>query len=465
MPSGKEVSAVLGHIDLHLSSSVERLFALLRIPSVSSHPDRAANCAQAASWLCDTLAAMGLAARVCATAGHPVVVAQHRCGGIGPRVLFYGHYDVQPAEPLELWTYPPFEPRLIDGPHGKRITARGAVDDKGQVLMFLEALRAWKEAGSGIPVEVTVLLEGEEEVGSPNLEPFLRANRDLLSADTVLISDTGMWDIDTPAITTRLRGLAYVQLTLKGPTRDLHSGLFGGSALNPVNALTCILGALHDANGRVQVPAFYDDVRELPPEQVREWDALGFDEQAFLNAIGLSDPAGERDRPPLQRLWARPTADINGIWGGYTGPGAKTIIPAEASAKLSFRLVPDQDPEAIFAGLKRFVAERLPGDARVEYEVFTGAPAIAVPTDTPWVRAARAALMEEYGRSPVMMGCGGSIPVVDAIKRVLGLDSVLMGFGLDGDQVHSPNEKFELRCFHHGIRSHARLLGHLAGVA
>jgi acetylornithine deacetylase/succinyl-diaminopimelate desuccinylase-like protein len=311
---------------------------------------------------------------------------------------------------------------------------------------------------------VTVLLEGEEEVGSPSLEPFLQINRQELAADVAVISDTGMWDIDTPAITTRLRGLVYVQINLKGPERDLHSGMYGGSALNPLNALTRILGELQDRQGRIQVPGFYDQVRSISPAQERQWAALGFDEAAFLGGIGLSRPAGEAGVPGLQRLWARPTADINGIWGGYTGPGAKTVIAAEAHAKLSFRLVPDQEPATILEGLKRFVADRLPSDARVDYEVLGLAPAIDVPTNSAWVRAAGAALKDEFGREPVLMGCGGSIPVVDSLRRIVGLDSLLVGFGLEDDQPHSPGEKFELRCFQRGLRSHIRMLGQFANA-
>ena len=457
------LAAVLDRVEAGLDAARARWFELLRIPSVSAQPTHAADCGRAAEWLRAELAAIGFAARVLPTAGHPVVLAHHAGTGPGPRLLYYGHYDVQPAEPFELWTTPPFEPVLSDGPHGPRISARGAVDDKGQVMMWLQALRAWHEQAGGPPCPVTVLIEGEEEVGSSNLEPFLAEHRDALAADIAIISDTGMWDIDTPAITTRLRGMVYVELTLHAAERDLHSGLFGGTALNPINALTRILGALHDEAGRIQLPGFYDGVAETPPERLAEWQALGFDEGRFLGGIGLSVPVGERGRAPLERMWARPTADINGIWGGYTGAGSKTVIAAQASAKVSFRLVPGQDPAAVFEAFKRFVAERTPADARVTFELFGSAPGIEIATDSGWVSAARAALEDEYGRPAVLMGSGGSIPVVESMRRILGVDSLLMGFGLADDQVHSPNEKFEWRCFHHGLRSHARLLGKLAG--
>jgi acetylornithine deacetylase/succinyl-diaminopimelate desuccinylase-like protein len=300
-------------------------------------------------------------------------------------------------------------------------------------------------------------------VGSPNLEAFLAANRAELAAEVAVISDTGMWDIDTPAITTRLRGMAYTQLELRAAARDLHSGIFGGSALNVVNLLTRILGELHDADGRVQVPGFYDGVAELPAALAAEWAGLGFDEAAFLGGVGLSRPVGERGRPALERMWARPTADINGIWGGYQGPGSKTVIAAEAGAKVSFRLVPGQDPAAVVDGFRQFVRERLPPDATAEVTVFSASPGVEVPVGSRFVSAARAALAAEYGRPAVMMGAGGSIPVVNSFKQVMGLDSLLIGFGLDDDQVHSPNEKFEWRCLRQGMRSHARLLGLLSG--
>ena len=406
---------------------------------------------------------MGFTAGLRPTAGHPVVVGHHPGPGPGaPHLLFYGHYDVQPADPLALWTSPPFGPSIVQGPHGPRVVARGAVDDKGQTMMWLEALRAWHTVAGGPPCRVTVLIEGEEEVGSPSLDSFLAANREELTADVAVISDTGMWDIDTPAITTRLRGLVYAQIDLFAAKRDLHSGIYGGSALNPINALTRILGGLHDEQGRVQIPGFYDGIAEIPAQQAAEWAALGFDEAAFLGDIGLSVPVGERGRPPLQRLWARPTADLNGIWGGYTGEGSKTVIAAEAHAKLSCRLVPGQDPAKIAEGIRRFVQDRLPADARAEVTIFSTTPGIEVPADSPWVRAARTALTEEYGRPAVLIGSGGSIPVVESMRRLLGLDSLLVGFGLNDDQVHSPNEKFELRCLHQGTRSHARMLAAFA---
>ena len=458
--------AVLRVLEANQSATEAQLASLLRIPSVSAQPDHDADCAASAAFLAEALGKIGFTVRVDATAGKPIVFATHPgpAGerGAGPRLLFYGHYDVQPAEPLEPWDTAPFEPVIVDGPHGRRIVARGAVDDKGQVMTWLAALGAWHAAAGGPPVPVTVLIEGEEEIGSPSLETYLEAHRGELAADVAIISDTGMWDVDTPALTTRLRGLAYVEVTLEGPSRDLHSGLYGGAALNPLNALTAILGGLHDPAGRVAIPGFYDGIANISDELRTTWDALGFDEAEFLGEIGLAHPAGEPGRGALERRWARPTADINGLWGGYQGHGAKTVIARAASAKVSFRLVPGQSPAAIVAGFERFVRERLPADARVSFAHFGAAPAIEVDAASPFIAAAAEALTAEYERPAVLIGSGGSIPVVESFKRILGLDSVLMGFGLDDDQVHGPNEKFELVCLHRGARAHARLLDRMA---
>ena len=459
---------VLDHLAADTDGAIARWFEWLRIPSVSAQPAHAGDCRRAAEWLRGQLAGMGFDVKICETPGHPVVLAHHPgpakgASGSTPHLLYYGHYDVQPAEPLDLWSSPPFDPRLVDHPLGPRVVARGAVDDKGQVMLWLEALRAWIAAHGTPPARVTVLVEGEEEVGSVNLDAVLAARRDGLAADVAVISDTNMWARGAPAITTRLRGLAYTELRLRAAARDLHSGLFGGSALNAANLLARILGALHDPQGRVAVPGFYDGAAEPSAADQTSWAALGFDETAFLGGIGLSHPVGERDRSALERLWGRPTADVNGIWGGYAGPGAKTVIPAEAGAKVSFRLVPGQNPERIVTMFRSFVDALLPPDARAEIVTLSTAPGIAIPADSRFVRAADAALRAEFGRPAVLVGSGGSIPVVESLRRLLGLDTLLMGFGLDDDQVHSPDEKFDLACFTSGTRAHARLLGQLAG--
>ena len=448
------------------AATTQRWLDWLRIPSISAQPAYAADCRRAAEFARADLAGLGFSVSIRETQGQPVVVAHHPGpGGTDiPHLLYYGHYDVQPADPLELWTSPPFEPVITDGPHGKRVVARGAVDDKGQVSMWLSAFRAWHEATGTMPVRITVLIEGEEEIGSPNLERFIAANAGEFAADIAVISDTGMWDIDTPALTTSLRGMSSMEVKLRGPDKDLHSGMFGGAALNPINALTAALGQLRDATGRIQIPGFYDGVRDISPELAAQWDGLGFDEARFLGDLDLNIPSGEIDRTPLERLWSRPTADINGIWGGYQGPGSKTVIASEASAKISFRLVPGQIPARIADGFEAFMRARVPADAKLEFTRYGQNPGIEIATDNRFMGAARAALAEEYGRPAVLIGCGGSIPVVGGFHRVLGIDSLLMGFGLEDDQVHSPNEKFEIRCFHHGLRSHIRLLGKLGTV-
>ena len=469
--TGAATDAVLTKAAALMPEAVAAWSDFLRIPSISAQPDHAGDCRQAAAWARDALAKLGFAAALHETEGHPVVLATHPgpdpgpdldLGAAAPHLLYYGHYDVQPPEPLELWPSPPFTPTLVDGPRGQRMVARGAVDDKGQVAAWLGAFAAWFAATGTLPVRLTVLLEGEEEIGSPHLEPFLTGARAQLAADAAVISDTNLWDFTTPAITTGLRGLLYVEIRARAASRDLHSGLFGGVACNPINELVRALGALRDAAGLVQIPGFYDGVAEPDAAQKTAWAALGFDAAAFLGDVGLTTPSGETGRGVLERLWARPTADLNGIWGGYAGPGAKTVIPAEAGAKISFRLVPGQNPEAILAGLKRFLAARVHPDLKLDYALFGAAPGIAVATDLPVVAAARAALAEEYSRLPVLIGCGASIPVVESLKRVLGLETLLMGFGLDDDQIHSPGEKFEIACFEHGLRAHIRLLGHLA---
>jgi len=453
---------VLARIDANFADAQARWMDWLRIPSVSAQPAHAADSRRAAEYAVAQLADIGFRISVRDTAGAPCVVGHHPGpGGDVPHLLYYGHYDVQPAEPLELWTHPPFEPTLVDGPHGKRVYARGAVDDKGQVSMWLNAFRAWHAETGTLPCRVSVLIEGEEEISSINFKPFVAANRDELRADVAVISDTGMWDIDTPALTSALRGIVYLQVDLRAANLDLHSGMYGGSALNPINALVTALGQLKDASGRIQVPGFYDGVRDISPALAQQWAALGFDEARYLRDIGMTTPYGEAGRTALERLWARPTCDINGIWGGYQGPGSKTVIAAEASAKVSFRLVPGQDPEKVVAGFKQFMQDHVPADAKLSFQLFGCGAGLEIPTGDRFVQAAAKALEAEYGKPPAMIGCGGSIPVVETLLGELGLNTVLMGFGLDDDQVHSPNEKFEVRCFHKGMRAHARLLGAL----
>jgi acetylornithine deacetylase/succinyl-diaminopimelate desuccinylase-like protein len=457
--------AVFAHIDMAADAALERWAEFLRIPSVSTDPAYNDRTREAAEWAAAQLRDIGFDASVRPTDGHPMVVAHHPGpDASAPRVLYYGHYDVQPPDPVAEWDTGPFTPTIVDGPRGRRMVARGAVDDKGQVMTFIEALRAWKTVHGSLPVAATVFLEGEEECGSPSLIPFLTANKAELAADVCVVSDTGTWDLDTPAITTRLRGLLYTELTVRGPSHDLHSGIYGGAAPNPLNALTRVLGGLHDDEGRVNIPGFYDAVEELDPAVRESWAALGADERAFLESIGVQAAGGETERSILEKVWARPTCDINGAIGGYTGAGAKTVIPAQASAKISFRLVPEQDPDRIGELFRRFVAARMPSGAQWQLDVHKGAPAFRVPTESPYLAAAADALETVYHKRPVLIGSGGSIPVVEQFKRVLGMDTLLMGFGLDDDRMHSPNEKFELTCFERGMKSHAALLARLGAM-
>jgi acetylornithine deacetylase/succinyl-diaminopimelate desuccinylase-like protein len=381
----------------------------------------------------------------------------------GPHVLFYGHYDVQPVDPLNLWKTPPFEPRIETLPDGRKIiVARGACDDKGQAMTFIEACRAFKTVTGKLPLPITMMIEGEEECGSKNLFGFVRDNADEFKLDLALVCDTAMWDQKTPAVTTSLRGLVYEDVKIICADRDLHSGVFGGAAQNPLRLLSEILGAMWDANGRVTIPGFYDGVKELPADIKADLKGLGLTPEKFLGPIGLKQPSGEKDRMLIEMITTRPTAEVNGMIGGYTGEGAKTVIPGEASAKVSFRLVGEQNPEKIRDAFRAFVRSRLPADCKVEFGNFGLAPAIQLSFDNPALTKARAVLADEWGHKAVAVGAGGSIPIVADFKNVLGMDSLLVGFALDDDRVHSPNEKFDLTCYHKGIRSWARILDALS---
>jgi acetylornithine deacetylase/succinyl-diaminopimelate desuccinylase-like protein len=378
-------------------------------------------------------------------------------------VLFYGHYDVQPVDPLNLWKTPPFEPRVETLPDGRKIiVARGACDDKGQAMTFIEACRAFKAVNGKLPLPITTMIEGEEECGSRNLFKFVRDNAAEFKLDLALVCDTAMWDADTPAITTSLRGLVYEDVKITCADRDLHSGVFGGAAQNPLRLLSAILGAMWDGNGRVTIPNFYDGVKELPADIKADLKGLNLTPEKFLGPIGLKKASGEKDRMLIEMVTTRPTAEINGIIGGYTGEGAKTVIPGEASAKVSFRLVGEQDPGKIRDAFRAFVRERLPSDCKVEFGNFGLAPPLQLSFDNPALNKARDVLAQEWGHKAVTVGAGGSIPIVADFKSVLGMDSLLVGFALDDDRVHSPNEKFDLKCYHKGIRSWARILHALA---
>jgi acetylornithine deacetylase/succinyl-diaminopimelate desuccinylase-like protein len=454
------LDAVLARIDADLPQSLERLLDLLRIPSISTDPAFKSDCARAADWLVEDLKSLGFDASSRPTPGHPMVVAH---GGEGDKhLLFYGHYDVQPVDPLSLWDRDPFDPEIQDTPKGRVIRARGASDDKGQLMTFLEACRAWKAVHGRLPGKLTIFLEGEEESGSPSLIPFMQDNATELHADLALICDTGLFADKTPAIVTMLRGLLGEEFTIHAANKDLHSGMYGGAAQNPIRVLSKILANMHDAKGRITIPHFYDGVTELPDAIRQQWQSLAFDHASFLGDVGLSVPAGELDRTPLEMLWSRPTAEINGIWGGYTGDGFKTVLPAEAHAKVSFRLVGAQDPDALRKHFRAWVEAQLPADCTVEWKSHGNSPAGVMSIEDPAFEAARVALSEEWGRPAAYVGCGGSIPIAGYFKTYLGMDAMLTGFGRDDDQIHSPNEKYDLECYHKGIRSWARVLEKLS---
>ena len=454
------LAPVLDRIDADLKAATARLMALLRIPSISTDPAYAADVDRAAEWLAADLSSMGFAAAKHPTTGHPMVVGT---GGTGDRhLLFYGHYDVQPVDPLELWHRDPFDPAIEETPKGRVIRGRGSSDDKGQLMTFVEACRAWVAVHGELPCKLTLFFEGEEESGSPSLVPYLEAQKEALKADLALICDTGLFDSRVPAITTMLRGLLGEEIIITGPDKDLHSGMYGGAAMNPIRVLSQIIASLHDETGRITVPGFYDGIPEPSDEVKAQWEALGFDEAAFLGDVGLSTLAGEQGRTALEMLWSRPTCEVNGIIGGYTGAGFKTVLPSKASAKISFRLVAGQDPLKLRESFRAMVQEMLPPDCTVEFKGHGASPASVMSTEDPAFEAARQALSDEWPDPAAFIGSGGSIPVAGYFKTILEMDSMLIGFGKDDDAIHSPNEKYDVESFHKGIRSWARVLDALA---
>ncbi|MGZ5854226.1 MAG: M20/M25/M40 family metallo-hydrolase [Xanthobacteraceae bacterium] len=462
----QQLDNVLARIDSERDASLARLFDFLRIQSISTDPAFAPQCRAAAEFVAKDLTSLGFETSLRPTAGHPVVVgksADAGSNGSAPRILFYGHYDVQPVDPLDLWETPPFEPRLGTSSDGRKcVVARGACDDKGQVMTFIEACRAFKAVTGKLPLPITMMIEGEEECGSAHLFGFVKDNAAELKRDLALVCDTSMWDPKTPMVTTSLRGLVYEEVKLTCADRDLHSGLFGGAAQNPIRVLSRILADMQDKNGRVTIPGFYEGVKDLPKDIKADLKKLKLTPKEFLGPVGLKQPAGEKNRMLIEQIATRPTAEINGIIGGYTGEGAKTVIPGKAMAKVSFRLVGNQNPEKIRKALRAFVKKRLPVDCTVEFGNFGSAPAISLPFDNSALTKTRAALAAEWGKKAITVGEGGSIPIVGDFKRVLGMDTIMVGFALDDDRVHSPNEKFDLTSFHKGTRSWARILAALA---
>ena len=458
----QDVRAAVTAVDKYLKTEaarfVDELKDLLRIPSVSAQPVHKPDMQRAAEWVRDQCTQAGLAAEIVPTAGHPIVYAEWTKAPGAPTVLVYGHYDVQPPDPLDQWVTPPFEPTVRDG----RLYARGATDDKGQMLTHIKSVEAWMKTAGALPVNVKFVIEGEEEVGSNNLDIFLEKEKQKLKCDVAVISDTAQFAPGVPAITYGLRGIIAVEITLKGPQQDLHSGVFGGSVANPANAAAKLIASLHDDKGRVRIPKFYDDVVPLTKKERAEFAKLPFKESQYLKSLGLKKPHGEAKFTTLERRWARPTCDVNGMISGYTGVGPKTIVPAQATIKLTCRLVANQKPKRIVESLKKHAAKQLLPGIRMEFQDFHGAPGVVCDLNSPYMQAARQAVAAGFGKPPVMIREGGSIPVVGSFKQILGVDTLLLGWGQNTDNLHSPNESFRLEDFHGGIKSSAHLWGELA---
>lgn len=447
------------YTEANFSRFKSELFDLLRIPSVSTDSRHKEDVRTAARFLENQFRNIGLEhVTVFNTPGHPIVYGDFLHAPGKPTVLVYGHYDVQPAEPLHLWTNPPFEPTELGGD----VYARGASDDKGQAYIHVKAIESWLKTDGTLPVNVKIILEGEEEIGSPNLIPFLKEHRQRLACDMVLVSDTSMFDKDVPSITYGLRGLAYMQVEVTGANRDLHSGVYGGTVANPINALAEIISKLKDADGRITIPGFYDDVVPLTDADREAYARLPFDEVRYKKELGIAKVAGEAGYSTLERASARPTLDCNGIWGGYQGEGAKTVLPGKAGTKISMRLVPNQDPHRVSRLFTDHVQALAPEGVTVVVEEHHGGMPAATPLDFVGMRAAAQAFAEVYGKEPLFTREGGSIPIVAAFKSVLDAETILMGFGLNSDAIHAPNEKFSLNDFRRGIltsSSFFRILG------
>jgi acetylornithine deacetylase/succinyl-diaminopimelate desuccinylase-like protein len=454
------LDAVLAKIDTDLDAALDRLMGLLRLQSVSTDPAYKEQVNKAADWLVEDLKSLGVDASKRDTPMHPMVVGH--VGNIGPHLLFYGHYDVQPVDPIELWGHDPFEPFIEDRNGIKVIRGRGTSDDKGQLMTFMEACRAWIAVHGELPCKITFLFEGEEETGSPSLVPFMEANKDELKADLALICDTGMVAKGVPSIASQLRGMLKDEMTIHGPAMDLHSGHYGGPAINPLKEISRIIASFHDDEGRVTIDGFYDDVIEIGDNLKAQWETCGFDEAEYMEGAGLTTPAGEQGYSILEQQWSRPTLEINGMWGGYQGAGTKTVIPAQAHAKITCRLVGDMDPDDIRIKLRAHVEGMLRPDASVTWDNdLEGAPPSVMNTDRPEFEQARQALSAEWDREAVFVGMGGSIPIAGHFKTVLDMDAMLIGFASEDDRIHSPNEKYDVEAFHKGMRSWARVLAAL----
>ena len=455
------LDATLSRIDNEMEQNLNRLFDFLKIKSISTDPEFKKDCVEAADWLVADLKSFGAKVKKYETEGHPIILGNLGSGS-GPHILFYGHYDVQPVDPLELWDSDPFEPIIEKLASGPVIRARGSSDDKGQLMTFVEACRAWISQNGSLPFKVTFFFEGEEESGSPNLVPFMEKYKKEISSDIVLICDTWLFESRIPAIVTMLRGILKEEIIITGPDKDLHSGMYGGISTNPARVLTNVLSALHDKDGVVTIPGFYDGVSELSQNIKNQWKGLNFKYDQFLRDVGLSTPAGEQGRSPLEMIWSRPTCEINGIKSGYISQGFKTVLPSQASAKISFRLVANQDPLKIRKSFREMIQSHAPADCKVEFLEHEASKASQMDTSYPEFEKAREAISEEWGIEAAFVGCGGSIPVAGHFQQITGVDPILIGFAKDDDQIHSPNEKYDLESFRKGIRSWVRVISSFA---
>ncbi len=451
---------VLKDIDNNTQNAIDSLTDFLTIPSIGADPAYDSHCVKCASWVADQLKALDLDVIIHQTGGQPIVTAKPKTQDIinpnAPRILYYGHYDVQPPDPLELWNSPPFEPQIVDN----AIVARGASDDKGQVCCILESLRAWKSVTGKFPAPFTLLIEGEEESGSENLQPFIKKHKEYLSADVCIISDTTLWDIGekrTPAITYALRGLVYFDIQLHGPNRDLHSGVYGGTLANPANILTRILGKIQDDNNKITIPNFYDDVNQTSQQTRDSWKQLGFTDQDFLGPLDVTG-VGEKGFTTLERRWTRPACDINGLYGGYGGEGAKTVIPSFAGAKVSFRIPAAMTGQKVADQFEAWLKSQNSHGLTWKITNHGHCNPVAVATNSPYMSAAKKAIKSASNQEPVVIAEGATIPVVADFKDILNIDSLLVGFGLSDDKIHSPNEKFDLDNFKLGQKTHAAIL-------
>ncbi len=451
---------VLKKLDESQEYAEKRLFELLQFKSISTDPKYKKDCYKAAEWLNKQLIEIGFSSSLKRTNGNPMVLAHNDQETAD--FLFYGHYDVQPVDPESLWLTNPFEPVIEQTENGSVIRARGAADDKGQLMTFVEACRAIKAVEGKLPCKISLLFEGEEETSSPSLIPFLEGHKDELKSRYALVCDTGMWDPETPSITSSLRGMLSEEIAIRGPNRDLHSGLFGGAVPNPLQIMSKLIAGLHLNDGRVNIPNFYQGVEKTSSDLLRQWEKLQFSEKEFLKNLGLSQSVGETFFSTLEKLWSRPTCEINGLWGGYINEGFKTVIPSEAYAKISFRLVGNQDPEKIRKEFRNKLRQELPADFDITFSDHKGSRATQFSVDSRIMSEAKEALTDEWEREAVFVGGGGSIPIVKHFREILNTDTLLVGFSLNDDQIHSPNEKYNVRSFHKGARSWVRILQRLS---